>query len=248
MAKTTETLPAVIGDYTIMQHDPAEVGSIIAEIFGKQGPDRFDLEQIKVPSGQGPAMWAVPNLEGTDDAAKTIDGVIIFSQDIRAFYEKSFDETGGGVPPDCSSLDAVTGQGTPGGDCATCPFAQWGSMKPKPDGTLRKGQACQAKRLLWVVRPEQMLPSVVVVPATSLKPVRSYQIQLAGRGLRSWQVATSLGLEKAQSGDGIAYYRIAPRMLGKLSQDEVDRIKPLVEMAAPVVDVSDYGSDEAEGP
>jgi len=238
-----ETLPAVLGSYQIMQHNPAEVGEIISEIFGKSGPDRFDLENVKVPSGQGPAMWAVPTLEGEDEAVKTIDGVIIFSQDIRVRYEKSFDDSGGGDLPDCSSVDGVTGVGNPGGDCSTCPFAQWGSAKRKADGTPRKGQACQAKRLLWMVRPEQMLPTVVVVPASSLKVIRSYQIKLAGRGLRSWQVATSLGLEKAQSGDGVVYYCIAPKMLGKLSADEIARIKPLVEMASPVLDVSDYGSD-----
>lgn len=247
MAKT-ENLPAVLGDYQIMRHNPAEVGEIISEIFGKAGANRFDLENITVPSGKSAAMWSLPTLDGEDEAVKTIDGVIIYSQDIRVRYEKSFDESGGGDQPDCSSVDAVTGQGNPGGDCATCPFAQWGSARPKADGTERKGQACQAKRLLWMVRPEQMLPTIVVAPPTSLKIVRQYQIKLAGRGLRSWQVATSLGLEKAQSGDGIGYYKIQPKMLGELSQDEIDRIKPLVEMAAPVVDVSDYGSDEAEGP
>ena len=241
-------LPAVIGDYQIMKHDPAEVGSIIQEIFGASGPNRFDLDQIKVPSGQGPAMWAVPTLEGEDDAVKTIDGVVIATQDIRVYYRKSFDAGGGGVPPDCSSTDGVRGHGDPGGDCAECTFALWGSALAKANGEPRKGQACQAKRLLWMVRPEQMLPSIVVVPATSLKPVRRYQLALAGRGLRSWQVATSLALEKAQSGDGIAYYRIAPKMLGKLSKAEIARIKPLVEMAAPIVDVSDYGSSEGDEP
>lgn len=238
MAKT-ENLPAVLGDFAIMQHNPAEVGEIISEIFGKTGPDRFDLEQIKVPSGQGPAMWAVPTLEGEDEAAKTIDGVIILTQDIRVFYRQSFDAGGGGTPPDCSSTDGVTGQGEPGGDCATCPFAQWGSAEPKANGEARKGQACQAKRLLWMVRADQMIPSVVVVPATSLKIIRKYQLGLAGRGMRTWQVATSLALEKAQSGDGIAYYRIQPRMLGKLGDDELARIRPLVEMASPVVDITD---------
>ena len=116
----SENLPAVIGNYQIMQHDPAEVGEIIAELFGRTGPDRFDLGQIKVPSGQGPAMWAVPTLEGEDEAVKTIDGVVIATQDIRVYYRTSFEDSGGGVPPDCSSADSVTGQGNPGGSCAEC--------------------------------------------------------------------------------------------------------------------------------
>ena len=245
MAKT-ENLPAVLQDYSIMAHDPSEVGAIVQEIFSKTGPDRFDLTQIKVPSGQGPAMWAVPTLEGEDAAEKTIDGVIIASQDIRVMYRQSFDAGGGGTPPDCSSLDGVTGQGDPGGSCADCPFAMWGSADPKPNGEPRKGQKCQAKRLLWMVRADEMIPSIVVVPATSLKIVRRYQLLLAGRGLRSWQVATSLGLDKAQSGDGISYYRIAPRMLGKLSEAEIAAVRPLVEMASPVVDITDV-SDGPDG-
>jgi hypothetical protein len=69
-----------------------------------------------------------------------------------------------GDPPVCTSPDAVTGYGTPGGDCTRCPHANW-----------QQGGRCQLRYNYMVVLlgegmdPENELPRGVMMHGTSAK-------------------------------------------------------------------------------
>jgi len=196
------------------------LATVMRENLGKGGVSPFDLDRVKIPTGGG-RTWSLPTLEGEADV-REIEGVIVAWSEPRAYWETAFG--GGGVPPDCSSADGETGQGMygigsdlhPHGDCDTCPMSQWGS-KLNEKGEETRGQACRQMRLLLVLQPEALLPLAMFLPPTSIKPVHTYFMRLAAQGLPYYGVMTGLSLVHAQSGDGITYSQVVPRMAGKLS-------------------------------
>lgn len=179
-----------------------------AMTFNLQGEsiDEFDLDRVRVPAG-GLTVFETP--EG--DAVKEIEGIIVQVQQRRAYWEKAFGD-GGNVPPDCSSTDGLVGIGDPGGNCAHCPFNQFGTAV-KQDGSAGRGKRCRESRALFLIRAEDHLPLVIVAPATSIKGVKQYLMKLP---VRRTQAVTKLTLVKDKSADGIEYARIVFDFVGKL--------------------------------
>ncbi len=236
--KKTEALPAVLGDYAVSSMNAQDIAEIIRENVGAGGIGQFDMDRIKVPSGGG-TVWSVPSIDG-DQPMKEMSGVIVHFQDQRAYWASAFG--GGGSPPDCSSTDMVTGVGNPGGDCARCPLAQFGTAT-KQDGSEGRGQACRSIRALYLLLPNSVLPMVVPVPPSSLKPVRQYFLRLASSGVAYHGVITKLKLQKTRSGDGIEYAQIVPEMAARLTKEDHARIMPLKKMlaaASQTIDSRDY--------
>lgn len=84
---------------------------------------------------------------------------------VSMFKTRAYFGTGTiGDPPVCTSPDAVTGYGTPGGDCTRCPHADW-----------QQGGRCQLRYNYMVVLlgddvdPENELPRGVMMHGTSAK-------------------------------------------------------------------------------
>ena len=114
---------AKVENYAIQTMDHGSIRSLLSEAAGPQGITPEDLDKVTIPTG-GAQMWTVPTLEG-EDSVKDIYGIIVHHQDVRAYWSKSLEESGGSEAPDCSSADSITGFGTPGGPCSKCPLAQW---------------------------------------------------------------------------------------------------------------------------
>ena len=185
-----------------------------------------DLDRVRVPAGGGLA-WEIPSLDGVEQE-KEICGVIVEQREVRAYWASEF--TGGNAPPDCASPDGEIGYGNPGGACATCPMAAFGTAR----GGEGKGQACRLMRLMFLLRPESLLPMVLVVPPSSLRAVRQYMLRLASGATAYHQVVTGFGLEKTKSETGIVYSRIVPTLKERLSADEAARIAAYREALLPV--------------
>lgn len=239
--QTGETLPAVIGSYAVMT-GCAEIASAIAANVGTGGISPFDLDRVRVPAGGG-LSFQVPSLDGETEE-RELAGVIVAWRSPRAYWRESFDETGGGTPPDCSSDDGVVGVGDPGGDCAVCPLARFGTA------ARGRGQACRQMRLLFMLRERDRLPIVVVVPPSSLRKVSAYFLRLAGQGQRYHDVVTRLVLEKTKNKDGIGYSEIIPSRAAVLAPAESAAIAQYAEGLAPVfaqvrVDQNDALDDAA---
>lgn len=167
-----------------------------------------DLPRVKLPAGGGTA-WELP----TGEASKTLDGIIVHRQLTRAYWRDPFG-SGESNAPTCSSTDAVRGVGEPGGDCASCQFAQFGSGA-------NGGQACRLITRLYVLPDGSPAPWVVLVPPSSAQAVRRYIVSLlATRGLAYWLVRTRLTLEKAQTPSGITYSVLGLTMLEALDGAE----------------------------
>jgi hypothetical protein len=226
MSKNTDLVP--ISSYAISKHDPARLAALVQQNLGGERIDEFALDRIRVPAGGG-TRWTVPTLEGEQEVPE-LEGVVIGWRPGRAYWKESLEESGGGSPPDCSSDDGVFGQGDPGGDCEACPMSQWGSS---PKGT--NAQACKAFRLLFLMRPQDLLPVVVVVPPSSLRGVQNYLLRLTSNGLGVSGVISRFGLTKAKSQGGIAYAEILPSLAMALQGEELARVTAAAEALAPFV-------------
>jgi hypothetical protein len=199
-----------------------QVTKALRENLGGRPIGKFDLERVKVPS-QGSTFFAVNTLEG-EQSVKELKGIILNWSEKRMYWKDKIGTTGAGAPPDCASEDGDAGVGEPGGACAKCKYAQFGSAV-KDNGDFGKGQACKLVRYLLIVKKEDMIPFVLCVPPSSLGHLRKMFLRLSSKGMPYYQVEVAFTLEKAQSGDGITYSTIMPRVSGVLDKDTITAIE-----------------------
>lgn len=217
--KSTEQLPAVQGNgnggkfaiatpesltnYMFMNR---EIFEAIRENLGGEPITPSDFQKIKFPSGTN-KFWLVPTLEGDDAPEKTIQGIVLMRKNTRVYWVNEY--SGDKTPPDCSSTDGITGTGTPGGVCATCPFAQWESGR-------NGGQACKAVGVQLVMIPGAGLPIIIPIPPTSNRPMKKFMLGLASQNLRASDCVLSFALETAKNKGGIEYPQIKPTLVAVL--------------------------------
>jgi hypothetical protein len=222
----------------------SELLDLIRDNVGDAGIQALDLPRINSPSG-GSLMWMVKTLEG-EESAKVVEGLILAWRTGRIYWKRALGEGGGRQPPDCISRDGFLGTGDPGGPCGQCPFSKFGSASKG------KGQACKQIRQLLLVRPGEILPCLLSVPPTSLKPAQDYFMALLSRRIPYWGVVTRIALEKATNEDGIAYARMSFSGGRILTPQELSTLAPfhkqMQDMLSPrIIDARDY-SVEDDGP
>jgi hypothetical protein len=220
---------SVIGNYAVMAAG-SDIAAAIAANLGAGAVSAFELDRAKVPAGGG-TTWEIPSLDGTIEA-KEIDGVIVGWRAMRSYWAESFDSSGGGTPPDCASEDGVIGVGAPGGECAACPLASYGSA------TKGGGQACKQTRLLFVLRENDHLPIMVSVPPSSLKEVSRFFLRLAGQGLKFSDCVSRFTLRKTSNKTGIAYSEINLTLVSRLDGGEREKIAVYAAGLAPLMRAS----------
>lgn len=217
-----------VSDYSVVKMDPTVLREIIQENIGADALSEFDLDRVKVPAGGG-VTWEVPSLEGTENV-KELTGVVVHWKQPRAYWSVGFDESGGGTPPDCASDDGFWGIGDPGGECDKCPLAQFGS------DSKGRGQACKQMRLLFMVRPTDLLPLVVACPPTSIRPVKRYFLRLASQAIPFYGVVTKVTLERTKNQDGIQYAQVVPQMVQRLDDGDMAKMKAYAESLRPAME------------
>lgn len=180
----------------------------------------LQLDRIKIPAG-GSTAFEIPSADGDDtEMVKEITGVILFNHPANAYYKDKY--TGGSNPPDCSSFDGVHGTGTPGGNCAACPFNKFGSG----DG---KSKACKNRRMLYILREGQLFPVILNLPVGSSAAYKNYVKRLLTQRSSLSRVVTTISLKKAMSDSNIAYSQAAFKFVRQLTAEEVASLNPLVE-------------------
>ena len=204
-----------------------KVKVVLEANLGGDKISQFDLDKVTVPAGGGIA-WEVPGLMGPESTPE-IEGVIVGWKPVRSLYLTSFQDAPG-TPPNCSSDDGLVGFGDPlekgieeRRDCATCPMNQWGSAI---DGN---GKRCAERRLLFVLRKNDQIPIMVVVPPTSLKNAKSYFLRLTQNNVPYYGVITGLTLSKAKSKSGITYSQIEFKVKGILAEPDVEMFQSYAE-------------------
>ena len=175
-----------------------------------------DLYRFKVPSGTSGAFWQLPSGE----PAKTLHAVILHASRSRTYWIKTIEDGGGDSPPDCSSNDAIHGDGlygfmtneqgefivsnaNPTGECKTCPMAAFGSGKGE-------AQACREGVRMLLLLSNDPLPTVLNIPPASLGSFRNYRLHvLQPLSIQPYTTTTLISLlpTKSKSG-GVAYYEV----------------------------------------
>jgi hypothetical protein len=208
------TFPALAGKAS------EEVMAAIHENMGGNGITEFDLDRIKIPAGGGLA-FEVPDPDGAEpEVQKTVEGIVVYFRDVRSYWATLF--SGGADPPQCTSPNSVDGYGDPGdalgqaGACNRCPYSKFGS-DPRADSN---AQACKQMRQLFLLRPGAVLPTLVVLPPTSIRPARQYFLQMAQRGRIYRHVLTRIGLKKTSNSSGIDYSLATFAVAGEVATED----------------------------
>jgi hypothetical protein len=221
------------------------VAELIRENVGQGGITPADLQRIKVPAGGGLA-WAMED----DEPAKEFEAVILAHGHRRAYWQRKFD--GANVPPDCWSSDAEIGLGmygkgsqeNPHGFCAECRMSQFNSSVDDK-GQAGKGQACQLRHVLMLLRPTSLLPIVLSVPPSSLKEVKNYLLRLVNTATKFNQTTTRFSLKKAKSSNGIEYSQIVATKGRMLEPSELSNIEAYVRQVMPAFQAIRVEAEEA---
>lgn len=180
----------------------------------------FQLDRIKLPSG-GMTAFEVPAGDGENtELAKVIEGVILYNHPAYAYYRETY--KGGSNPPDCGSFDGVTGVGNPGGSCRNCPYNEFGSGQGK-------SKACKNRRMLYILRENEIFPMMLNLPTGSLKVFTKYVQSLLTHGKRPNQVVTSISLRKASNSGGIDFSQAVFKVVRTLNADEQKNINAMTE-------------------
>lgn len=217
---TAKNYPAITHEQAMEQFPLIANGQEAVEVFREnmagQGVGMFDLTVIKVPS-QGMTVWEVPTINGSTNP-KFIEGIVLGIQRRRAYWS---DPNPSGMPPDCGSSDMETGVGTPGGECAKCPFAQFGSARDG-SGKERRGQACRENKMVAILLPGDNMPSIIKVPPSSLKAMIQFQTRMP---VRFSGAVCRFGLKKESSADGIPYSEIVPEFVAALPPEDAKLVR-----------------------
>lgn len=178
------------------------------------------FERIKMPSG-GTTLYQVPSENPEEpNFAKEFSAVILYHHPIRAYFKTKF--TGAANPPDCGSLDAVKGFGTPGGDCKSCVYNEYNSGD-------NGSKACKERHRLYLLREGELFPVILSLPTGSLKELSRYFMRLLTKGIKSNEVVTKFTLVKATNKGGIVYAKACFRMERKLTAEELPLVAGLSE-------------------
>ncbi|HCS74134.1 MAG TPA: hypothetical protein DIW17_09690 [Clostridiales bacterium] len=234
MSKNSEIAVTNTGYTNLAEFNMA--GAMAEELDGLDG----GFERIKIPSA-GSTVFEVPGEDPNEpDSVKEFSAVILYHHPLHAYYKNKY--TGGNQPPDCGSFDGISGEGNPGGNCAKCPYNQFGSGE-------NGSKACKNRRRIYVLREGEIFPLLLSLPTGSLKEFSRYIKRLLSKGKKSNSVVTKFSLKKAVNSGGIAYSQAQFTVDRQLTNEEFALINKLSEQVKTYsknigFDV-DPGADEA---
>lgn len=195
--------------------------------------DLFDV--VKSPTG-GSTVFTVPGLTG-DEPEKELVGIILDYTTPRAYWTSA--DPVEGTPPDCMSADSVISHD--GKACAACPFNDFGSK----DGE-STAKACKESVLLFLLRPNSIMPLLVRVPVTSKPRFLKYMARLVGTLTPISGVVTRISLEKATSKSGKPYALFNFNAVSVLSPEEAALAKEFARQFSEMVNLDAIAPDMAE--
>ena len=169
----------------------------------------FSLDRVKIPAG-GITSFEIPAGEETE-TVKELDCVILLSHPSNTYYREAY--KGSSNPPDCSSSDGIHGVGDPGGDCRLCPLNQFGTGGGR-------AKACKNKRILYILRENEIFPLMLILPPGSLRSFSKYVQTVLTRGRRPHQVVTRITLKKTRHDDTPEFSQAVFSCLRPLAEEE----------------------------
>ena len=202
----------------------------------KSQPLTYELfDVVKSPSG-GSTVFSVPGLSG-DEAEKELYGIILDYTTPRAYWDNP--DPVEGTPPLCLSRNSIISED--GKACAHCPFNDFGSK----DGE-SNAKACKESALLFLLRPNNILPLLVRVPVTSKGKFLKYATRLLSTLTPISSVVTKITLEKTTSKTGKPFALFNFEAVSKLSAEEAAQAKAFGQQFMDIVNAADMVPDLAE--
>ncbi len=200
---------------------------IIQENLKKQ-PLTFQMfDIVKSPSG-GSTVFSVPGLAG-DDVAKELTGIILNYTTPRAYWNTP--DPVEGTPPVCMSRDSITSEA--GKACVHCPFNTFGSK----DGE-SNAKACKESVVLFLLRPDNIMPLLVRVPVSSKLIFLRYMVRLIGKMMPLSGVVTRVPLDKATSKAGKPYALYNFETVSILASEEATQARAFGQQFMELVDAA----------
>ena len=187
-------------------------GDFLEELSGLDN----EFERIKIPAGGG-TMFEFPSSNPDEsDMVKDFSAVILYHHPMYVFYSSKFN--GSNNPPDCLSIDGITGVGIPGGKCVNCPKNKFGSGE-------NGSKACKNKHQMYLLKENEIFPMILSLPTSSNKEFSRYIKRLLSRGKKSDSVVTKFSLKKAVNKTGISYSQVQFSVARELDIKEIELIK-----------------------
>ena len=185
------------------------------------------LQQIKVLHA-GALMFKFPADEtGKEERREFFDGVIADSHLCRAWWKKSYEESGGGQRPDCSSLDALTG--TKFVKCSECEYSK-DNTGPKGEGT-----ACKLMRRIHIFMEGSLLPYRLTVTITSIPIFDHFSTILRTKGLYVYDHILHFSLDEAVSKEGFKYSKLHLNVVRQLEPENYLRLRDILMSIEPQI-------------
>ena len=202
----------------------------------KNQPLSFDLfDVVKSPSG-GATVFSVPGLAG-DEAERELTGIVLDFTTPRAYWDTP--DPVEGTPPTCMSANSIISHD--GRACARCPYNDFGSK----DGE-SNAKACKESVLLFLLRPNNILPLLVRVPVTSKGRFLKYAARLAGSLTPVSSVVTKITLERATSKGGKPYALFNFEAINKLAPEETAKARSYTQQFREIVSTAELVPELSE--
>lgn len=218
-----ESIDQAEWDLMTTAHRVAAIEFLLAEMKTTTEGLPITFPVVRYPTS-GSSFWEVPTAAGEPEALKLLEGVVVFKQMVRVYYP--FGQAVAKQPPTCASLDMVrpsTDIAEPqdgGKGCAACRWAQWGSARNQ-DGTPSRGQACKQRLRVFLLRPNEEIPTLLSLPPSSLKTFGQYALQLRQSKASLVAVTTVFGLADATSNNGTPFKSITLKVGRRLRYEEM---------------------------
>ena len=198
------------------------------------------FDRIKVPSGGGLAFEVPGENPDEPDLQKEFSAVILYHHPVLSYYKEKY--TGGNEAPDCSSFDGINGVERETGEikkCKDCPLNVFGTGE-------NGGKACKTKRRIFILRANEMLPTILSLPTASIGDFSKYIMRLVSKGKKSNQVVTKFSLKKVQNAGGITYSKVVLATERDLNEEEMKNIAKMIEQVKAIASnlQENYESEE----
>ena len=172
------------------------------------------------------------------------EGIILDTNKANAWWSKSYDDTGGGDLPDCSSLDGVY----PDPNCENIQADSCHICEKNQFGTAAKGggKACKNMKRIHILVGEGILPYRLTLPPSSLKAIDLYISMLTSQSIPYQLIATHFTLKTATNPAGIEYSEMVFKKLAAITDiNQVNNIKKQYTDLKPIMRGQPIVFDEA---
>ena len=229
--------------YDVLAEGVEEISAIIkANVGDMSNLNEFSLPRAINGSGSNP-RFEIPGLGEESEMTSEVEGIIVFHTPARAYFEKSYDETGGGEQPDCRSNDGIHGEGTPGGLCPKCPLSQF---TKNADGTTERPE-CDAMKRLFILRPGEIMPTMFNAKTGNIGQCDNYMFNLSVKGRMKFNhCITKLSVSKDKYKNNRDWMKWNLSLVAGLPPDVCKQMDAFTEFLAPIVSKIDITAEDVK--